>query len=145
MPQDLIGCRKSRKLKALIPYVVVFVNDPPSAERRIDFAVFFVVLWSYGRKIYLNMRHGNSENSYGYCSYLLGIALFTELMWLYSLVLASHLRAKPKDHVFESDAAGKSNLTLIYSKCSIKNCASLNDLGSHNLTLTLLNSLHAIN
>ena len=67
MPQDLIGCRKSRKLKALIPRVVVFVNDPSSAERRIDFAVFFIVLWSYGRKICLNMCHGNS-----------GFPLFTE-------------------------------------------------------------------
>ena len=66
MPQDLIGCRKPRKLKALIPRVVVFVNDPSSAERRIDFAVFFIVLWSYGRKLCLNMCHGNSENSYGY-------------------------------------------------------------------------------
>ena len=46
MPQDLIGCRKRRKLKALIPRVVVLVNDPPSAERRIDFAVFFIVLYS---------------------------------------------------------------------------------------------------
>ena len=27
MPQDVIGCRKRRKLKALIPRVVVFVND----------------------------------------------------------------------------------------------------------------------
>ena len=69
MPQDLIGCRKRRKLKALIPRVVVFVNDPSSAERRIDFAAFFIVLWSYGRKICLNMCLGNSENSYG-CSYL---------------------------------------------------------------------------
>ena len=50
MPQDLIGCWKRRKLKALIPRVVVFVNDPSSAERRIDFAVFLIVLWSYGRK-----------------------------------------------------------------------------------------------
>ena len=64
MPQHLIGCRKRRKLKALIPRVVVFVNDPSSVERRIDFAVFFIVLWSYGRKICLNMCHGNSENSY---------------------------------------------------------------------------------
>ena len=72
MPQDLIGCRKRRKLKALIPRVVVFVNDPSSAERRIDFAVFFIVLWSYSRKICLNMCHGNSENSGG-CSYLLRI------------------------------------------------------------------------
>ena len=35
MPQDLIGCRKCRKLKALVPLVVVFVNDPPSAERKV--------------------------------------------------------------------------------------------------------------
>ena len=47
-------------------------RDPPSAERRIDFAVFFIVLWSYGRKICLNMCHGNSENLDG-CSYLLRI------------------------------------------------------------------------
>ena len=54
MPQDLIGCRKRRKLKALIPRVVVFVNDPSSVDIRVDFAVFFIVLWSYGRKICLN-------------------------------------------------------------------------------------------
>ena len=72
MPQDLIGCRKRRKLKALIPRVVVFVHDPSSSERRIDFDVFFIVLWSHGRKIRLNMCHGNSENSYG-CSFLLRI------------------------------------------------------------------------
>ena len=52
--------------------MVVFVNDPPSAERTIDFAVFFIVLLPYGRKICLNMCHGNSENSDG-CSYLLKI------------------------------------------------------------------------
>ena len=72
MPQDLIGCRKRRKLKVLIPCVVVFMNDLSSVERRIDFAVFFIVLWSYGKKICLNMCRGNSENSYG-CSYLLKI------------------------------------------------------------------------
>ena len=38
MPQDLMGCRKRRKLKALIPLVDVFVNDPPSAKRKVDFA-----------------------------------------------------------------------------------------------------------
>ena len=65
MPQDLIGCRKRRKLKALIPRLVVFVNDPPSAERIKDrFCCLFYCLWSYGRKICLNMCHGNSENSY---------------------------------------------------------------------------------
>ena len=59
-------------MKALIPRVVVFVNDPPLVERRIDFAVFFIVLWSSGRMICLNMCHGNSEDSYG-CLYLLRI------------------------------------------------------------------------
>ena len=81
MPQDLIGCRKRRKLKAVIPRVVVFVNDPSSAKRRIDFAVLFIVLWSYGRKICLNTCHGNSENSYG-CSYLLRIC-FIYGKWVY--------------------------------------------------------------
>ena len=71
---DLIGCRKRQKFKVLINCMVVFVNDPLSAERRIDFAVFFIVLWSYGRKIWLNMCHGNSENSYG-CSYLVRICV----------------------------------------------------------------------
>ena len=58
----LIGCRKRRKLKALIP-LVVFVNDPPSAERsrKVDFADSFIVWWSYGRKICLSKYHGNSE------------------------------------------------------------------------------------
>ena len=74
MPQDLIGCRKRRKLKALIPRVVVFVNDPSSAEKRIDFAVFFIVLWSYGfcameiQKIHMVVHIFS------------GFALFTELM-----------------------------------------------------------------
>ena len=72
MPQDLIGCWNQRKLKALIPRVVVFANDQPSAERRIDFSVLFIVLWSDSRKISFNMCHGNSENSDG-CSYLLRI------------------------------------------------------------------------
>ena len=47
MPQDLIGCRKRRKLKALIPRVVVFVNDPSSVERRIDFAVCDLMVGKY--------------------------------------------------------------------------------------------------
>ena len=82
MPQDLIGCWNQRKLKAInIPRVVVFMDDPASAERRMDFAVFFIVLWSYGRKICLNMCHGNSENSYG-CSYLLRICFIYE-KWVY--------------------------------------------------------------
>ena len=52
--------------------MVVFVNDLLSAERRIDFAVFSIVLWSYGRKVCFNVCHGNSENSDG-CSYFLRI------------------------------------------------------------------------
>ena len=52
--------------------VVVFANGRRSSERRIDVAVFFLVLWSYSRKICLNMCHGNSENSDG-CSYVLRI------------------------------------------------------------------------
>ena len=54
MSQDLIGCRKRRKFKALIPRVVVFVNDPSSEERRIDFYCFMVflsVLWFYGHTV----------------------------------------------------------------------------------------------
>ena len=75
MPQDLIGCRKRRKLKALIPRVVVFVNDPSSAKRRIDFAVFFIVLWSYGRKICLNMK---IQKIHVVVHIFSGFALFTE-------------------------------------------------------------------
>ena len=78
MPQNLINniniivWWNQRKLKALIPHVVVFANNQLLVERRIDFAVFFIVLWSYSRKICLNMWHGSSENSDG-GSYLLRI------------------------------------------------------------------------
>ena len=41
----------------LIPREIVFVNDQPLAEKRIDFAVFFIVLWSYGGKVSFNMCH----------------------------------------------------------------------------------------
>ena len=77
MPQDLIGCRKRRKLKALIPRVVVFVNDPSSAKRRIDFAVFFIVLWSYGRKICL-IRAMEIQKIRMVVHIFSGFALFTE-------------------------------------------------------------------
>ena len=69
MSQDLIGCWNQRKLKGLIPRVIVFA--------RIDIAVFFIVLWFYSREICLNMCHGDSENSDG-CSYLLRICLIYE-------------------------------------------------------------------
>ena len=71
MPQDLIGCRKRRQLKALIPGVVVFANDPSSAERRIDFAVFFIVLWSYGSAMEIHKIHMVFD-------IFSGFALFTE-------------------------------------------------------------------
>ena len=76
MPQVLIGCRKRRKLKAFILRVVVFVNDPSSAERRIDLAVFFIVLWSYGRKI----RAMEIQKIHMVVHIFSGFALFTELM-----------------------------------------------------------------
>ena len=72
MPQDLIGYWKRWKLKALIPRMVFFVNYLLSAKRKVDFAVFFIVLCSHGRKVCLSMYHGKSENSHG-CSYLLWI------------------------------------------------------------------------
>ena len=57
MPQDLIGYRKRRKLKAPIPRVVVFVNDPPSAERKVDFAVYFVGLMVGKYAFYANRNN----------------------------------------------------------------------------------------
>ena len=45
MPQDLIGCRKRWKLKALIPRVVVFMNDPP---RRREGSILLSFLLFYG-------------------------------------------------------------------------------------------------
>ena len=77
MPQDLIGCRKRRKLKALIPRVAVLVNDPSSAERRIDFAVFFIVLWSYGGK-YALICATEIQKIHMVVHIFSGFALFTE-------------------------------------------------------------------
>ena len=67
MPQDLIGCWNQQKLKALIPRVA-----DSRRQRREGFCCLFIVLRSCGRKICLNMCHGNSENSDGR-SYLLFI------------------------------------------------------------------------
>ena len=81
MPQDLIGFWKRRKLKALIPLVVVFMNDPPSAERRIVLAVFFIVLWSYGRKIiYALICAMEIQKIHMTVHIFSGLALVTELM-----------------------------------------------------------------
>ena len=79
MPQDLIGCRKHRKLKALIPRVVVFVNDPSSAERRIDFAVFLLF---YGLMVgkYALICAMEIQKIHTVVYIFPGFALFTELM-----------------------------------------------------------------
>ena len=79
MPQDLIGCRKGLKLKALIPRVVVFVNEPSSAERRIDFAVFFIV---YGLMVgkYALICAMEIQKIHMVVHIFSELALFTELM-----------------------------------------------------------------
>ena len=78
MPQDLIGCRKRRKLKALIPRVVVFVNDPSSAERRIDLSF----LLFYGRMVgkYALICAIKIPKIHMVVHIFSGFALFTELM-----------------------------------------------------------------
>ena len=78
MPQDLIGCRKRRKLKALIPRVGVLVNDPPSAERRIDFAVFFIVLYSLMVGKYALICVMEIQKIHMVAHIFSGFALFTE-------------------------------------------------------------------
>ena len=79
MPQDLIGCRKQRKLKALIPPVVVFVNDPPSAKRKVDFAVFLLF---DGLMIgnYVLICAMEIQQIHMVVHIFSGFALFTELM-----------------------------------------------------------------
>ena len=59
--------------------MVVFVNDPSSAERRIDFAVFFIVLWSYSRK-YALICAMEIQKIHMVVHIFSGFALFTELM-----------------------------------------------------------------
>ena len=82
MPQDLIGCLKRRKLKALIPRVVVFVNDPPSAERKVDFAV---LLLFYGLMVgkYALICTMEIQKIHMVVHIFSGFALFTELMLVY--------------------------------------------------------------
>ena len=80
MPQDLIGCWNQRKLKAVIPGVVVFRNDQPSAELRIDFVAFFIFLWFYSRKIYLNKLFAMEVQKIQMLVHVFsGVALCTEL------------------------------------------------------------------
>ena len=83
MSQDLIGCWNQRKLKALIPRVVVFVNDSPSAERRIDFAVFFLLFYGLMVGKYALTCAMEIQKIHMVVHIFSGFALFTELMWLY--------------------------------------------------------------
>ena len=82
MPQDLIGCWNQRKLKALIPRVVVFANDQPSAERRIDFAGLFSLLLFYGLIVgkYALICAMEIQKIQMVVHIFSGFALFTELM-----------------------------------------------------------------
>ena len=81
MPQDLIGCRKRRKLKALIPRVVVVVNDPSLAERRIDFNLLSFLLF-YGLMVgkYALICAKGIQKIHMVVHIFSGFALFTELM-----------------------------------------------------------------
>ena len=78
MPQDLIGCRKRRKLKALIPRVVVFVNDPSSAEGRIDFIVFFLLFYGLMVGKYALICAMEIKKIHTAVHIFSGFALFTE-------------------------------------------------------------------
>ena len=58
--------------------MVVFVNDP-SAQRKVDFAVFFIVLLSYDRK-YALICATEIQKIHMVVHIFSGFALFTELM-----------------------------------------------------------------
>ena len=79
MPQDLIGCWNQRKLKALIPRVVDFTNDRPSAERRIDFAVFFYFFYGLIVGKYTLICATEIQKIQRLVHVFSGVALFTEL------------------------------------------------------------------
>ena len=59
----------------------VLVNDLRSSERKVDFAVFFIVLWSYGRKYALLCAMG-IQKIHMAVHIFSGFALFTELLWV---------------------------------------------------------------
>ena len=72
MPPDF-GCNINWLLEQCHRiWLAVGINRSCKRSAIDDFAVFFIALWSYGRKICLNMCHGYSEKSDG-CSYLLRI------------------------------------------------------------------------
>ena len=62
--------------------MVVFVNDLSSTERRIGFAVFFIVLWSYGRK-YALICAMEIQKIHMVVHIFSRFALFTKLMLVY--------------------------------------------------------------
>ena len=79
MPQDLIGCRKRRKLKALIPRVVVFVNDPSSAR---EGSILLSFLLFYGLMVgkYALICTMEIQKIHMVVHIFSGFVLFTELM-----------------------------------------------------------------
>ena len=81
MSQHLIGCWNQRKFESAYSSRGCREWFAIGGEKDRFCRLFFIVLWSYGRKICLNMCHGNSENSYG-CSYLLRIC-FIYGKWVY--------------------------------------------------------------
>ena len=69
----------------------LFLGEWSAVSGEKDFAVFFIVLRSCGRKICLKMCHGNSENSVG-CSYVLricfmGLAFFSRVSNYFRIML----------------------------------------------------------
>ena len=79
MPQDPIGCRKRRKLKALIPREVVFVNDPSSGR---EGSILLCFLLFYGLMVgkCALMRAMEIQKIHMVVHIFSGFALFTELM-----------------------------------------------------------------
>ena len=79
MPQDLIGCRKRRKLKALIPRVVVFVND---RRQRREGSISLSFLLFYGLMVgkYALICAMEIKKNHMLVHVFSGLALFTELM-----------------------------------------------------------------
>ena len=77
MSQDLIGCWNQRKFESAYSSRGCREWFAIGGEKDRFCRLFFIVLWSYGRKICLNMCHDNSENSDG-CSYLFRICFICE-------------------------------------------------------------------
>ena len=66
--------------------MVVFANDQPSAERRIDFAVFFCFMVSVIEGKYALICALEIQKIQMVVHIFSGFALFTELMWVYRRV-----------------------------------------------------------